>query len=193
MIFLPQFPQYWDHIYTFSSCSAMVKITKYIHLSPMWICFRKQTKSPTSKGRMGAQGQFYLPMEDRWRKGSSLGQPSLFSRPGVCRLALPLTALCTSSLSYQLHGALGPSRNDDLRWLSNYSSMGHRRHPVQLPPLTVTLPLCPLADSRASGPTAAESGPSQRQRAMGQRAQNRQHPPSGHGDLEVTVWSQGSC
>lgn len=68
-------------------------------------------------------------MEDRWKKGSSLGQPAFFSGPGVCRLALPLTAFCTFSPSQHLHGALEPSRKDDLRWLSNCSSMGHRRHP----------------------------------------------------------------
>ena len=42
-----------------------------------------------------------------------------------------------------------------------------------------------LADSRACGPTASKSGPSQRQGAVGQRAQDGQHPPRGHGDLDA--------
>ena len=53
------------------------------------------------------------------------------------------------------------------------------------------LPSPSLADSRACGPTAAKSGPSQRQGAVGQRAQDGQHPPRGHGDLDARPG--GSC
>uniref|UniRef100_A0A8C0LXP8 Growth arrest-specific protein 7 n=1 Tax=Canis lupus familiaris TaxID=9615 RepID=A0A8C0LXP8_CANLF len=47
--------------------------------------------------------------------------------------------------------------------------------------------------SRACGPTASKSGPSQRQGAVGQRAQDRQHPPCGHGDLGWHTQPRGSC
>lgn len=62
----------------------------------------------------------------------------------------------------------------------------------QPPPLTTSLSLS-LTDSRACGPTASESGPSQRQGAVGQRAQDRQHPPRGHGDLDGQARPRGSC
>lgn len=50
-----------------------------------------------------------------------------------------------------------------------------------------------LADSRACGPAASKSGPSQRQGAVGQRAQDGQHPPCGHGDLDGHTRPPGSC
>ncbi|XP_034502805.1 growth arrest-specific protein 7 isoform X4 [Ailuropoda melanoleuca] len=47
--------------------------------------------------------------------------------------------------------------------------------------------------SRACGPTASKSGPSQRQGAVGQRAQDGQHPSRGHGDLDGHARPRGSC
>lgn len=48
-----------------------------------------------------------------------------------------------------------------------------------------------LADSRARGSAASKSGPGQRQGAVGQRAQDGQHPPCGHGDLDGPVQLRG--
>lgn len=72
-------------------------------------------------------------MGDRWRKRSSLGQPALFSRPGVCRPALLHSAPCTPPLSNQLHRALEPSRKAPTAAARNTGVT-----PVQLPSLTVT-------------------------------------------------------
>lgn len=60
-------------------------------------------------------------------------------------------------------------------------------------PLALTASPSPsLADSRARGPTASKGGPSQRQGAVGQRAQDGQHPPRGHGDLDGHTRPRGA-